>query len=179
MFKSCYACFLEFISLCDPLSYNQLLALTKSIIYFHLLSLCTSCLFLYWWKFFCFSPFFYLNALTTLNLAIFFSPKKGVLFPGIGRAKNFLITYPPTYSNVYQNIFCLMKKTNTRKQKAKEAKEEKRISIENLTGCYDIACEFALCTFNLRDRVVNFSYEFNVVHVQRKKSQGLLYDNNI
>ena len=72
-----------------------------------------------------------------------------------------------------------MKKTNTRKQKAKEAKEEKRISIENLTGCYDIACEFALCTFNLRDRVVNFSYEFNVVHVQRKKSQGLLYDNNI
>ena len=42
------------------------------------------------------------------------------------------------------------------RQKAKEAKEEKRISVENLTGFDDIVCEFALCTFNLLHGVVNF-----------------------
>ena len=46
----------------------------------------------------------------------------------------------------------------TRRQKAKETKEEKTISVENLTGHDDIVCEFALCTFNLLDRVVNFSW---------------------
>ena len=45
-------------------------------------------------------------------------------------------------------------------QKAKETKEEKRISVENLTGYDDIVREFALCTFNLLDRVVNFSWLF-------------------
>ena len=52
----------------------------------------------------------------------------------------------------------------------KETKEEKRISVENLTGYDDIVCEFALCTFNIRDRVVNFSwlFKFNVVYVQRQ-----------
>ena len=33
-------------------------------------------------------------------------------------------------------------------KKAKETKEEKRTSVENLTGCHAIVCEFALCTFN-------------------------------
>ena len=38
-------------------------------------------------------------------------------------------------------------KRKTRKQtKAKETKEEKRISVENLTGYDDIDCKFALGT---------------------------------
>ena len=50
-------------------------------------------------------------------------------------------------------------KDRTRRQKkAKETKEENRISLENLTGYSDIVCELALCTFNLLDRVVNFSW---------------------
>ena len=36
-----------------------------------------------------------------------------------------------------------------RKTKQEKAKEEKKISVENLKGCDDIVCEFALCTFNL------------------------------
>ena len=47
-----------------------------------------------------------------------------------------------------------------KKQKAKETKEEKRISVENLTGFDDIVWEFALCTFNLLHRVVNFFWLF-------------------
>ena len=40
------------------------------------------------------------------------------------------------------------KQTNKKQgQKAKETKEEKRISVETLTGHDDIVCEFALCTF--------------------------------
>ena len=40
------------------------------------------------------------------------------------------------------------KKANKKKrQKVKETKEEKRISVEKLTGDDDIVCEFALCTF--------------------------------
>ena len=48
----------------------------------------------------------------------------------------------------------------TRRQKANESKVEKRVSVENLTGYDDIVCEFALCTFNLFYRVVNFSWLF-------------------
>ena len=46
------------------------------------------------------------------------------------------------------------------RQKTNETKEQKRTSVENLTGYYDIVCEFALFTFNLLDRVVNFSWLF-------------------
>ena len=59
--------------------------------------------------------------------------------------------------NIY---FLSQKKTHTHKQKVKETKEEKRIYVENLTGYNDIVCEFALCTFNLHDQVVNFSMLF-------------------
>ena len=52
-------------------------------------------------------------------------------------------------------IFLIKKNNKTRRQKAKETKEEKIISVENLTGYDDIVCEFALCTFNLFDRVMN------------------------
>ena len=64
-------------------------------------------------------------------------------------------------------IFCFKQK-KSHKQKAKETKEnrktketkeEKRkkmllltVSVENLMGYDDIVCEFALCTFNLRDQ---------------------------
>ena len=59
----------------------------------------------------------------------------------------------------------IFSKANIRRQKAKEIIEEKRISVENLTGYNDIICDFALCTFNLLDRVVNFCWLFNVVYV--------------
>ena len=48
----------------------------------------------------------------------------------------------------------------TRRQKAKETKEEKTISVENLTGYDDTVWKFALCTFNLLGRVVNFFWLF-------------------
>ena len=75
------------------------------------------------------------------------------------------------YKNIYFFIFFKKKATTTR-QKAKQTKEEKRISGENLTGYDDIVSEFPLFTFNLLDRVVNFPWslcEFNVVYVQREK----------
>ena len=56
-------------------------------------------------------------------------------------------------------IYIFNKKKQGQK-KAKETKEENRISGENLTGYDHIVCEFALCTFNLLARVVNFSLLF-------------------
>ena len=48
------------------------------------------------------------------------------------------------------NMFLISKKTKKQEdKKAKETKEEKRISLENLTGYDNIVCEFALCTFNV------------------------------
>ena len=38
--------------------------------------------------------------------------------------------------------------------------KRKIIYAENLNGCDDIVCEFGLYTFNLVDRVVNFSWLF-------------------
>ena len=46
------------------------------------------------------------------------------------------------------------------------------MSVENVRGYDNFVCEFALCTFNFLDRVVNFSwllYEINVSYVQREK----------
>ena len=62
-------------------------------------------------------------------------------------------------------IFNLKKQKNkqTKKQedkKQKKVKKKKRISVEKLRGYDDIACEFTLFTFNLLDRVVNFSWLF-------------------
>ena len=54
-------------------------------------------------------------------------------------------------------IFNFIKK-NKKTKKGKETKTEDRIYVENLTGYYDIVCEFALCTFNLLDQVVNVSF---------------------
>ena len=57
-------------------------------------------------------------------------------------------------------IFCFKNNTLAYKQKAKETKEKKRSCVENLTGYDDIVCEFAVRTFNLRDRVVSFYWLF-------------------
>ena len=61
------------------------------------------------------------------------------------------------YLRIY--IFSFKKKKKKKKKKIKkkegkkkkETKEEKRISVENLTGHDVIVCKFALCTFNLLD----------------------------
>ena len=89
--------------------------------------------------------------------------KEAVLFREISRVK---IVLSLTYSNVYQNMYFLFqtKKTRVHKQKANEAKENRKTketkkvkekkkmplltaAVGNLTGC-----EFALCDFNLRDQ---------------------------
>ena len=71
--------------------------------------------------------------------------------------------HSPTFIGkcVPEYIFLILKShKKARRQKAKETKEEKRICVENLTGNDDIVCEFAVCTFNLLGRVVNFSWLF-------------------
>ena len=45
-------------------------------------------------------------------------------------------------------------------QKTKKPKEEKGLSVENLTEYDDNVSEFAQCTFDLLHRVVNFSWFF-------------------
>ena len=44
-------------------------------------------------------------------------------------------------------IFNFKNPKTTRRQRAKETKEEKVISAVNLTGHDDIVCKFVLCTF--------------------------------
>ena len=77
--------------------------------------------------------------------------KKLVLFLEIGRMT--FLSFARPHKSVSEYSF-LIKKI-TRRQKAKETKEEKRISVEILTGYDDIVCKIALCTFNLLDLVVN------------------------
>ena len=89
--------------------------------------------------------------------------------------------------NFFENysITCIVEcvpenKKKTRRQKAKETKDENGISVENLTR-YNNVCEFALIYLTeslISPDVVNFS-QFNVVFVQREKSQHLFYYNNI
>ena len=70
-----------------------------------------------------------------------------------------LAEYVPKY------IFLVSKKktATTTIQKARETKGENIISLENLTESDDIACEFALHTFSLLHRVMNFFWL--VVHI--------------
>ena len=75
--------------------------------------------------------------------------------------KIFLSLTHPHSQCVTEYIFLIKKKTQKNKKiKAEETKEEKRISVENLTEYDDIVCEFALCTFNLPDLAVNFFWLF-------------------
>ena len=56
-------------------------------------------------------------------------------------------------------IFNLNKKQKKKtRQKGKETKEEKTISVENLTEYDDTVCKFALCTFNLLDSRISPGY---------------------
>ena len=104
--------------------------------------------------------------------------KKIVLFPEIDRAKFFLsLTRPHSWTCIRIYIFNFIK-AKTRRQKSKETKDKKRVSVENLMGYNDIVYEIVLCTFKLLDRVINFSwlgcsYEFNVLYLQRQKYSWL------
>ena len=65
-----------------------------------------------------------------------FGPEEVILFPEIGREK---ILFSLTRIIKFVSEYTFQKK-KTRRQKAKETKEEKRISAENLTGFDDIMC---------------------------------------
>ena len=92
-------------------------------------------------------------------------PKKKI--PEIDWEKHFYHLPSRIVECVSESIFLISKKkkkqekkTRKKKKQTKETKEEKRISVENLTGYYDAFCKFAQRTFNLLDRVVNFSSLF-------------------
>ena len=90
-----------------------------------------------------------------------YGQKNVVLFPEIGQLKIVLsLTRPHSQMCIRPYIFNQKKNKQARTQKAKETKEEKRISVKNLTGYDDVVCEFALCTFNLLNGIVNFSWYF-------------------
>ena len=87
--------------------------------------------------------------------------KKVVLFPESVGWKNFYHSPAHIIECVSQYVFLIKKKQQQknkylRRQEAKKLK--KGISVENLTGYDNIFCEFALCTLNLLDRVVNFPW---------------------
>ena len=87
-------------------------------------------------------------------------PKKVLLFREFGQVKKNYDLSARIVEYVSEYIFLIKKKqqkATTGRQKAKETKKEKRISVENLTGYDDIVYELALCTFELLDRVVNLS----------------------
>ena len=78
-------------------------------------------------------------------------------------------------------------------ERQKKETKETRTSVENLTGCGDIVCKpdgirwhrlqmsvLLVLTYLIESWIYpGCSYEFNVVYVQREKSQYLLYYNNI
>ena len=70
--------------------------------------------------------------------------KKNCLVSGNRPGENFLsLTYLHNQMCIRIYISNFKKHKKTRRQKAKETKEEKKIS----DGIVDIVCEFALCTF--------------------------------
>ena len=77
-------------------------------------------------------------------LKIAWAKKIVVLFPEIVLVKiSYSIICPHSQMCMKIYNFCL---TPTHNQKAKETKEEKKISVENLAG-YDIGREFAVRTY--------------------------------
>ena len=72
--------------------------------------------------------------------------KKSSLVSGNQPGKNVSSLTHPHSRTCFRIYISNFKKTKAR-QKAKETKEEKRISVEKITGYSDIVCEFALCTF--------------------------------
>ena len=86
---------------------------------------------------------------------------------------------------MYQNTYLKLKK-KSRRQRAKENKEKKRISVENLKGYNDIVCKLGLSTLTyLIESWISagYKYEFNVVYdvvyIQWQQLQYLLHYNNI
>ena len=77
--------------------------------------------------------------------------KKIVLFLKIDGVKNFYHSPAHIVECISEYIFLIKKKKQTKKIKKKR-------NVENLTGYDDIVCEFVLCTFNLLNGVVNFSW---------------------
>ena len=72
-------------------------------------------------------------------------------FQEIDQANLFLpLTHPNSQMCIRIYIFKYKKtKPKITRQKAKETKEEKSISVGYITGYNDIVCKLALCTFNL------------------------------
>ena len=72
--------------------------------------------------------------------------KKVILFPEIGWVKMFLSLTSPL-----SQMCIIIYISNFLKKKRDKKKLKKRVYLENLTVYHDIACECALCTFNLLD----------------------------
>ena len=68
--------------------------------------------------------------------------KESSLVSGIRPGENLFTTHPPASLVCIRIYFFNLKKA----KKASETKEEKRISVKNLTRYGDFFCEFALCT---------------------------------
>ena len=90
---------------------------------------------------------------------VYVRPKKISLVSGYWSGETFFYHSPAHIVKCESEYKFLIKKhtqkNTTKRQKAKETKEVKRISVEKLTR---YVCEFLLYTFNLLDRVVNFSW---------------------
>ena len=83
----------------------------------------------------------------------FWGHKKVIWFPEIGRVKIFYQSPTGIIKCVSEYTFLIKKTTTTKKkqkkktrrQKVKETKEEKSMSVENLSGFDESVCEFGQC----------------------------------
>ena len=105
--------------------------------------------------------------------------RKRVWFPEIARVKTFLsLTYP--HCRICIKIYNFNFKKKTRRQKAKETKEEKKFICgkSNEIRWYRLwICSVYLLTYLIDSWISpGCSYEFNVVYVQREK---FVHYNNI
>ena len=89
-------------------------------------------------------------------------PKKSILVSANQPGETFLSLTLPNNRICFRIYISNWKKD----KEQRKLKKKKRISAENLIGCDNIVCEFALCTFNLLDWAVNFSWLY---YVQREK----------
>ena len=107
--------------------------------------------------------------------------KKLVLFPEIGQVNFFYHSPAHIVERVSEYIFLIVKeKYKSKRQNAKETKKEKRISVENLTMISLANFASVLLTYFIESWISSgCSYQFNVLYVQREKSQYLLYYKNI
>ena len=88
--------------------------------------------------------------------------KKKVLFSEIGRER-ISLSFTRPHSQMCIRIYIFnFNNYSIKRKKRKKVKQlkKKTISVESLTRYNDIVCEFALCTFNILDRGVNFSWLF-------------------